>query len=92
MTRLAEDGPSARLGSAPLEARIVAYADKRAGQRLEPMAARFASWRTRYPSGPGVHVQVSPATTAAGRATMPPSGAGWGDDVASLVEARSLAL
>ena len=37
---------------APLEARIVAYADKRAGQRLESMDERFASWRRRYPSGP----------------------------------------
>lgn len=36
------------------EERIVAYADKRAGQRLESMDARFASWRRRYP----------PATTA----------------------------
>ncbi|MEO8438378.1 MAG: HD domain-containing protein [Chloroflexota bacterium] len=32
------------------EERIVAYADKRAGQRLESMDARFASWRRRYPS------------------------------------------
>jgi len=31
------------------EERIVAYADKRAGQRLESMDDRFASWRTRYP-------------------------------------------
>jgi len=31
------------------EAQIVAYADKRAGQRLESMASRFASWRRRYP-------------------------------------------
>jgi hypothetical protein len=31
------------------EERIVAYADKRAGQRLEPMAARFESWMRRYP-------------------------------------------
>lgn len=31
------------------EERIVAYADKRAGQRLESMEARFASWRRRYP-------------------------------------------
>jgi hypothetical protein len=31
------------------EERIVAYADKRAGQRLEPMADRFASWDRRYP-------------------------------------------
>jgi predicted hydrolase (HD superfamily) len=33
------------------EERIVAYADKRAGQRLESMDARFASWRRRYPGG-----------------------------------------
>jgi hypothetical protein len=32
-----------------LESRLVAYADKRAGQRLETMDARFASWRRRYP-------------------------------------------
>ena len=31
------------------EERIVAYADRRAGQRLESMDARFASWRRRYP-------------------------------------------
>jgi HD superfamily phosphodiesterase len=31
------------------EERIVAYADKRAGQRLESMAERFAGWRARYP-------------------------------------------
>ena len=32
------------------EERIVAYADKRAGQRLESMAHRFASWERRYPA------------------------------------------
>jgi hypothetical protein len=31
------------------EALIVSYADKRAGQRLESMAERFASWESRYP-------------------------------------------
>lgn len=31
------------------EERIVAYADKRAGQRLESMDSRFASWQRRYP-------------------------------------------
>ena len=31
------------------EALIVAYADKRAGQRLESMADRFESWERRYP-------------------------------------------
>ena len=41
------------------EERIVAYADKRAGQRLESMADRFASWRRRYPDG------WDPATWAA---------------------------
>jgi HD domain len=30
------------------EERIVAYADKRAAQRLAPMAARFADWQRRY--------------------------------------------
>ena len=37
--------------AASTEERIVAYADKRAGQRLEAMAARFASWQRRYPGG-----------------------------------------
>ena len=37
------------LPSATHEDRIVAYADKRAGQRLESMDARFASWRRRHP-------------------------------------------
>jgi hypothetical protein len=31
------------------EALVVAYADKRAGQKLESMAERFASWERRYP-------------------------------------------
>jgi hypothetical protein len=34
--------------SASPEERIVAYADKRAGQRLESMEARFAAWHRRY--------------------------------------------
>ena len=51
VTRLAEDGYPGWLASATPEARIVAYADKRAGQHLESMDARFASWRRRYPDG-----------------------------------------
>ena len=51
VTRLAEDGYPAWRAAASREARIVAYADKRAGQRLESMDARFASWRRRYPDG-----------------------------------------
>jgi HD superfamily phosphodiesterase len=39
------------VATASLEERILAYADKRAGQRLEPMADRFASWERRYPDG-----------------------------------------
>jgi HD domain-containing protein len=52
VTRLV-DGERYRVwaAAASLEERIVAYADKRAGQRLEPMAARFASWQRRYPGG-----------------------------------------
>ena len=53
VTRLADPGYEAWVASASLEARIVAYADKRAGQRLEPMAERFASWHRRYPTGSG---------------------------------------
>jgi hypothetical protein len=37
------------LRTAGPEALIVAYADKRAGQRLESMADRFGSWERRYP-------------------------------------------
>ena len=37
------------LAGASPEALIVAYADKRAGGRLESMADRFASWKRRYP-------------------------------------------
>jgi hypothetical protein len=37
------------LEAASPEALLVAYADKRAGQRLESMTGRFASWKRRYP-------------------------------------------
>ncbi len=48
---LADRAGATRLRAASLEAKIVAYADKRAGQRLEPLAERFAGWRRRYPDG-----------------------------------------
>jgi predicted hydrolase (HD superfamily) len=52
VTRLADDATYRRWSAfASREGRIVAYADKRAGQRLEPMAVRFASWERRYPGG-----------------------------------------
>jgi hypothetical protein len=49
VTRLV-DGDRYRLWAAfaSREERVVAYADKRAGQRLESMDARFAAWRRRY--------------------------------------------
>jgi hypothetical protein len=52
VSRLADGEAHRRWAAfASREERIVAYADKRAGQRLESMAARFASWRRRYPDG-----------------------------------------
>ena len=52
VTRLVDDERARRWAAfASREERIVAYADKRAGQRLESMADRFASWRRRYPTG-----------------------------------------
>jgi hypothetical protein len=55
VTRL-RDGEAFRRWAAfaSREERIVAYADKRAGQRLESMDARFASWRRRFPPSPAV--------------------------------------
>ena len=50
VTRLADGERFRRWAAfASREERIVAYADKRAGQRLESMAERFASWERRYP-------------------------------------------
>ncbi len=83
VTRLAEDALAARLGSAPLGARLVSYADKRAGQRLESMARRFASWRQRYPAGPAEHGRMP---------TGAPAGPGWDGATDALVEERARAL
>ena len=49
VTRLADPATLTRLEGSP-EAAIVAYADKRVGQRLGPLDTRFASWRRRYPA------------------------------------------
>ncbi len=48
VTRLLHDDAN-RLAEAGLEAMIVAYADKRVGQRLVPMTRRFSGWRRRFP-------------------------------------------
>jgi hypothetical protein len=51
VTRLLDgDGYRRWAAFASREERIVAYADKRAGQRLESMEERFASWGRRYPA------------------------------------------
>jgi len=51
VTRLLDGERHKRWASfASREERIVAYADKRAGQRLESMDARFRSWALRYPT------------------------------------------
>ena len=63
VTRLADEERYQRWSAfASREERIVAYADKRAGQRLESMSARFASWARRYPGA------WDPATTERVRA------------------------
>jgi hypothetical protein len=95
VTRLADDDHVAWAATASLEARIVAYADKRAGQRLETMNERFASWRRRYPSGPGDLVARAPAVNAGpvgAGGDEPPRGTGWDDEVAARVAARARAL
>jgi HD superfamily phosphodiesterase len=51
VTRLLGAEADAWLACATIEELLVAYADKRAGQRLESLDARFAGWRRRYPDG-----------------------------------------
>ena len=51
MTILVDADRASEISQASIEARIVAYADKRAGQRLEPMATRFGHWSRRHPDG-----------------------------------------
>jgi hypothetical protein len=97
VTRLADDAAfEAWWTNGSLEERVVAYADKRAGQRLEPMEARFASWRRRYPeielrSVAGA-AQADDAAAGIGRhrATSGPSaGSGWNAVVARRVRGRA---
>jgi len=50
VTRLVNEARYRRWSAfATREERIVAYADKRCGQRLEPMVARFADWERQHP-------------------------------------------
>jgi hypothetical protein len=76
VTRLADATWFAEwLAAASPEALIVSYADKRAGQQLEPMSDRFASWRRRYPPGteperPGGAWSVETMAAMIGRAEI----------------------
>jgi hypothetical protein len=81
VTRLAEPGFATWAQTAMPEARIVAYADKRAGQRLESMDARFASWRRRYPDGwdDGVAELVAARASELERAVCAAAGVEPGD-------------
>ncbi|HEX5827751.1 MAG TPA: HD domain-containing protein [Candidatus Limnocylindrales bacterium] len=91
VTRLADPAFGGWVDAASPEAMIVAYADKRAGQALEPMDARFASWRRRYPSGPGA--QVAPAPRGGYRSPdAAPTGRGWDDEVSAMVLERAREL
>jgi hypothetical protein len=76
VTRLAEPGFEAWATTAPLEARIVAYADKRAAQHLAPMEARFARWHRKYPPGSEKVVRRS-------------GGAVWSEAMFELAERRA---
>jgi hypothetical protein len=101
VTRLVDDAAFAGWWSAgSLEARVVAYADKRAGQRLEPMDARFASWRRRYPEIERDVAAATPSVDRGRRGVMeramppgsPPGGSGWDPAVALHVRGRADAL
>jgi hypothetical protein len=77
VTRLAEPAHDHWWRTAPLEARIVAYADKRAAQHLAPMEARFACWRRKYPPGSDVPVRRT-------------GGAAWSEQVFALLAEREV--
>jgi hypothetical protein len=79
VTRLADPAFSDWARTAPLEARIVAYADKRAAQHLAPMAKRFARWRRKYPPGSDRVVKRS-------------GGSAWNEATFDLAERRAADL
>jgi HD superfamily phosphodiesterase len=74
VTRLLDGEAYKRWSSfASREERIVAYADKRAAQKLESMDERFAGWQQRYP-----RVSIGDGQDA-----------GWEDDALKAVRARA---
>ena len=73
VTRLVDGEAHRRWAAfASREERIVAYADKRAGQHLESMAARFASWAPTLPGDLG-RTRPGARSTRARRAWRPTS-------------------
>ena len=66
VTVLATDEGAAALAAASLEARIVAYADKRGRQRMVSMRSRFARWTERHPKGWSPEVVATAWDRAAG--------------------------
>lgn len=49
VTRFTEPGAQAWVADAPIEERIVTYADKRATQRVVSLEQRFDRWRSKHP-------------------------------------------
>jgi len=84
VTRLLDDADEGARGGRTIEERIVAYADKRAGQRLESLDARFASWRRRYPPGVDRPVRGRAQEDRAGK-----QGEGWDEATFRLVRERA---
>lgn len=62
--RLTDPGAQAWLDHAPLEERMVTYADKRATQRVISLEARFLRWQRRHPEH---HDRLAEALTLARR-------------------------
>ncbi|HEY6571637.1 MAG TPA: hypothetical protein VIZ22_15195, partial [Candidatus Limnocylindrales bacterium] len=79
VTRLVEPGYERWSQTASLEARIVAYADKRAAQFLAPMDQRFARWRRKYPPG-------------SDRVVKRTGGSAWTEEAFELAEQRAREL
>ena len=77
VTRFAEEERYRRWSAfSTREERVVAYADKRCGQRLESMAERFAAWERRFP------VAEKTASRAGSRAGRDAGGTGGTDPAA----------
>jgi len=91
VTRLADEERYRRWSAfATREERIVAYADKRCAQHLEPMATRFRRWERRHVP----RDEVTLPDPANGDAVVPPpeAGARWDRATFERVRARAARL